>query len=291
MILLLAVVLVLCFAAAVGALARGGGAALFTTPRRADPGAPPDGVPLRAVAYKAADGILLEGWAAEPASTLRPTVLMLAGPGQGKADLLAPAIALVQAGYGVFLAARRPASLIPKGGLGEVGLLADARAALDQLTAHGVSGSRLVILGVSAAAALAVHMAWERRPAAVVLAAPPTAGADLLAARWRLPLLSSLAAHPLKVVERLRAAAPACPLLVLHGLADRTVPPAMGQAVFKAAPEPKHAAWIKGAGHADLWDKGGTDALLDFLAGRRGPAPTLDQEAPWRAPGLPAVRP
>ncbi|TWB54329.1 alpha/beta hydrolase [Nitrospirillum viridazoti] len=298
MILLLAALLVLCFAAVVGALARGGGAALFITPRPPDPGAPPEGTLLRAVAYKAADGHLLEAWAADPASPLRPTVLMLTGPGQGKTGLVALATALAQAGYGVFLVARRPASLIPQrgpgggsgGGLGEVGLLADARAALDHLTAQGVSGSRLVIVGVSAAAALALHMGWERRPAAVVLVAPPTSGADLLAARWHLPLLSGLAAHPLKVVDRLKAAAPACPLLVLHGLADRSVPPAMGRAVFQAAPEPKQAAWIKGAGHADLWDKGGTDALLDFLAGRKGPAPTLDQEAPWRAPGLPTVR-
>ncbi|WP_044558389.1 alpha/beta hydrolase [Azospirillum sp. B4] len=291
----LAVILALCFATLVGALARGGGAALFTTPRHPDPGAPPDGPdgtpsPLRAVAYAAADGSLLAAWAADPASPARPTVLILAGPGQGKAGLLAPALALAQGGYGVFLTARRPASLIPKAGWGEAALLADARAALDHLTARGLSGSRLVILGVSAAAALALHMAWERRPAAVVLAAPPTSGADLLAARWHLPLLSGLAAHPLKVVERLRAAAPACSLLVLHGLADGVVPPAMGWAVFTAAPEPKRAAWIKGADHLTLWEKGGTEALLDFLAGRRGPATTLDQEAPWRAPGLPVPR-
>ncbi|MEC4594454.1 hypothetical protein VPG91_25885 [Nitrospirillum amazonense] len=270
-------------------LARQGGAALFVHPRLPDSGAPPDGSGLRAIAYPTADGVTLTAWLAQPAGITKPVVLILAGPGQRRADLSGLAATLVAAGYGVMVTCRRPLSLT-MGDWGETALLADARAALDYLTAQGVSGSRLVILGVSAAAALALQMAWERRPAAVVLAAPPTAGADLLVGRWHLSALAGLASNPLAVVGRLKIAPPASPLLVLHGQADRVVPPAMGRAVFNAAPEPKRAAWIKGAGHADLWDKGGTDALLDFLAGRKGPAPTLDQEAPWRAPGLPAVR-
>ncbi|MDZ5648775.1 alpha/beta hydrolase [Nitrospirillum sp. BR 11828] len=290
MVVLIALVIgVLLLGSLVMTLSREGGAALFVHPRLPDPGAPPDGSGLRAVAYPTADGATLTAWTAEPTGA-RPLVLILAGPGQRRADLAGLASALVANGYGVMLTCRRPASLIT-GEWGEAALLADARAALDHLTARGVSGSRLVILAVSAAAALALQMAWERRPAALVLAAPPTSGAELLVGRWHLAPLAGMAANPLAVVRRLAVAPPACPLLVLHGLADRSVPPAMGRAVFQAAPEPKQAAWIKGAGHADLWDKGGTDALLDFLAGRKGPATTLEQEAPRRAPGLPAVRP
>ncbi|MBB6251541.1 alpha/beta hydrolase [Nitrospirillum iridis] len=271
-------------------LVRQGGAALFVNPRMPDPGAPPDGSGLRAVAYPTPDGVTLTAWAAEPTGGAKPVVLILAGPGQRRTELAGLASALVVAGYGVMVTCRRPLSLT-MGDWGEAALLADVRAALDYLTARGVSGSRLVILGISAAAALALHMAWERRPASVVLAAPPTSGAGLLVGRWHLSFLVDLASNPLAVMDRLKAAAPACPLLVLHGLADRVVPPALGQAVFKAAPEPKQAAWIKGAGHHDLWAKGGTEALLDFLAGRRTPSVMLEQEAPWRAPGLPVPKP
>ncbi|MDE1146651.1 MAG: hypothetical protein PW843_08515 [Azospirillaceae bacterium] len=279
------------FGALLTKLSRLGGAALFTHPRLPDPGAPPDGSGLRAVAYPAADGALLAAWAADPAGLTKPVILVLAGPGQRRADLADLAGAVTAAGYGVFLTCRRPSSLLPAGGeWGEAGLLSDARAALDHLTAQGFSGSRLVVLGVSAAAALAVQMAWERKPAALVLAAPPTSGADLLAAHWHLSFLAGVASNPLAVVKRLRAAPHTCPLLVLHGGFDRVVSPAMGQAVFQAAAHPKTLGIIPGAGHGDLWERGGIDALLDFLAGPRAKAETLEHAAPKRPPGLPVPR-
>jgi fermentation-respiration switch protein FrsA (DUF1100 family) len=47
------------------------------------------------------------------------------------------------------------------------------------------------------------------------------------------------------------------PLLILHGDRDQVVPQEMGRALFAAANEPKQGFWPKGAGHGDIFDKGG----------------------------------
>ena len=44
-----------------------------------------------------------------------------------------------------------------------------------------------------------------------------------------------------------------CPLLVIHGLADQVIPVRHGQRLFAAAPEPKFALWVEGAGHNDVF--------------------------------------
>lgn len=43
-----------------------------------------------------------------------------------------------------------------------------------------------------------------------------------------------------------------CPVLVMHGQADQTIPIKHGQALFEAAPEPKMSLWIAQAGHDDF---------------------------------------
>ncbi|MEQ8541487.1 MAG: alpha/beta hydrolase [Coleofasciculus sp. D1-CHI-01] len=44
-----------------------------------------------------------------------------------------------------------------------------------------------------------------------------------------------------------------CPVLVIHGTADQTIPLSHGQRLFAAAPKPKHFFWVEGAGHNDLF--------------------------------------
>lgn len=43
-----------------------------------------------------------------------------------------------------------------------------------------------------------------------------------------------------------------CPVLFLHGTADRTVPFSHGKALHEAAPSPKFFSWFDGGGHNDL---------------------------------------
>ncbi len=43
-----------------------------------------------------------------------------------------------------------------------------------------------------------------------------------------------------------------CPVLVMHGQADQTIPIKHGQTLYEAASEPKMSLWVAGAGHDDF---------------------------------------
>lgn len=43
-----------------------------------------------------------------------------------------------------------------------------------------------------------------------------------------------------------------CPVLVMHGQADETIPIQHGRSLYQAAPEPKMSLWIADAGHNDF---------------------------------------
>lgn len=58
-----------------------------------------------------------------------------------------------------------------------------------------------------------------------------------------------------------------CPILIMHGQDDRTIPIQHGQLLYEAAPEPKMFLWVTEAGHNDFPWVAGEDysqALLSF---------------------------
>jgi len=132
----------------------------------------------------------------------------------------------------------------------EEGLHRDARASVIALRAGGhVDPSRLVYMGESLGAAVALRLALEDPPLACVLQSAFTSLRDV--AREHYPAaLSSLAgdAYPsLERIPRLRA-----PVLIVHGAEDEIVPVAHARALFAAAREPRRPHVVEGAGHNDL---------------------------------------
>ena len=59
-----------------------------------------------------------------------------------------------------------------------------------------------------------------------------------------------------------------CPLLIVHGKRDSTVPEKFGRRLFDAAPEPKEFRALPEAGHADLFEYGAADIVDEFLRRR-----------------------
>jgi uncharacterized protein len=186
-----------------------------------------------------------------------PAVLVLNGNG-GNRSLRAPlAAALAGMGLHVLLFDYRGYGGNP-GRPTEAGLAADARAALDHLAGRPeVDPARLVYFGESLGAAVALRLATERPPAALVLRSPFASLAEV--GRLHYPLV------PVGLLLRDRydsaalAGRLAAPLLVVAGDRDRIVPAGHSRRLFAAAPEPKRLVVLDGADHNDP----------DLLAGPR----------------------
>lgn len=148
----------------------------------------------------------------------------------------------------------------------EQGTYLDARAALKALLEREeVDPDRVVFYGQSLGAAIAVDLATEHPPAALVLEAAFTSISDMARHHYRVPLgfLVRTRYDTLSKISRVRA-----PLLLLHGTEDQVVPFEMSERIYAAASEPKRLHPVPGAGHNDvsLIDAAGYyDALRAFL--------------------------
>jgi hypothetical protein len=227
------------------------------------------------VSFPTEDGLRLAGWfvpATGRGPGLRerrsPAVLVCNG-NAGNRSLRAPlAAALAEAGLAVLLFDYRGYAANP-GRPTEPGLAADARAALAYLAARPeVDPARLVYFGESLGAAVALRLAVERPPAALVLRSP---FASLVEVGRRY--------YPWLPVSRLlfdrydslgRVGRLAAPLLVVAGERDRVIPAAHSRRVFDAAPEPKRFVLLPGAEHNDLDLLAGPRLLAEVLAFLRG---------------------
>jgi fermentation-respiration switch protein FrsA (DUF1100 family) len=159
------------------------------------------------------------------------------------------AAALHRNGFGVFLSDYRGFGGNP-GSPSESGLRIDARAVRDSVRARpGVNPDRLVYFGESLGTAVALELAIEHPPAALILRSPFTSLTDVGRVHYPfLPvgLLLRDRYESAGLVRRLRA-----PLLVIAGGADTIVPVTLSQALYDTAPDPKTLLIISDAEHND----------------------------------------
>ena len=201
------------------------------------------------VTFDTVDGIRLHGWFVPRRPSPRFTLVVFNGNAGNRAYRSGLARAFREHGASVLLFDYR--------GYGgndghptEAGLAADARAARAYLASRGdVDPNRVVYFGESLGAAVALGLALEHPPAALVLRSPFTSMADVgrvhypwLPVRWllrdRYPGLE-------------RIAQVACPLLVIAGDRDSIVPVEQSRQLYDAASSPKRLVVIGGADHND----------------------------------------
>jgi hypothetical protein len=231
-------------------------------PRLADQGLPA----LQAVETEPEPGLRITHWYHPPSSEREPLVVFFHGNGSDLASAFLKMRPFLEAGFGLLAAGYRGYSGNP-GKPSEPGLSADARSLLEWAAAQGYGRERLVFYGESLGTAVAVKLASERPPSALVLEAPPSSIADVAAAHyWYLPV-RLLIRDPWDSLSRI--AKVGAPVLIMHGERDRVVPIRFGRKLFDAAVEPKQAIWHAEARHTDILSHPDVVRdVLDFIRAR-----------------------
>ena len=210
------------------------------------------------VSFDTEDGLRLRGWfvAGQAGGA---TVLVFNGNGGNRSARAPLAAALARAGISVLLFDYRGYGGNP-GQPTENGLAADARAAHSYLLSRpDVRAGSIVYFGESLGAAVALGLAVERPPAALVLRSPFTSLADVGARHYPYLPVGVLLKDRYDSIGRVGSIT--CPLVVVAGAADTLVPAEQSRRLYDAAAEPKRYVEIPGAGHND-WQLQAGDRLV-----------------------------
>jgi fermentation-respiration switch protein FrsA (DUF1100 family) len=222
----------------------------------------------REVGYTTEDDLPLRGWfLPAPGTRQRAAVLVLPGNGGNRADRASLAAVLGRSGLSVLLVDYRGYGGNP-GRPSEEGLAADARAARAWLASRPeVDPERMVYFGESLGAAVALRLALEQPPAALVLRSPFTSLADVGRLHYPYLPVRALLAERYASIELVRQLA--APVLVVAGERDRIIPAVHSRRLYDAAPEPRRFVLVPGADHNDLALLAGerlTSEALQFIA-------------------------
>lgn len=185
------------------------------------------------------------------------SILVFNGNAGDRSHRVPLAEALSRAGYPVLLFDYRGYGGNP-GSPDERGLAADARAARRYLVERSETDpSRIVYLGESLGAAVAVGLAAEQPPVALVLRSPFTSLAEVGAYHYPYLPVGALLRDRFDSIGRIPRVT--CPLLVIAGERDGVVPLAMSRRLLEAAGGARELVVLPGADHNDR----------DLLAGDR----------------------
>ena len=238
------------------------------------------------VRFTTADGVELGGWfLAATAASERTTVIVFNGNAGNRSHRVELADALNRHGLQVLLMDYRGYGG-NAGAPSERGLAADARAARAYLASRpDVDPSRLVYFGESLGAAVAVDLASEHPPAALILRSPFTSLGDV--GRYHYPFLPVrwLLQDRYPSVDRIRQID--APLLVIAGDRDGIVPIEQSRRLYDEAAEPKELLVVAGADHNDVALLAGREmisAIVRFIDQRAQPSPLSAQDVPAHDP-------
>jgi pimeloyl-ACP methyl ester carboxylesterase len=250
--------------------------AILYFPSRAVYATPGDlGLRCEDVAFQAEDGTGLHAWwIRSPRQPAVAHVLLAHGNAGNIGDRVQQARLLVDAGLDVFVFDYRGYGR-SEGRPDVEGTYRDTRAARGALLRQeDVDPRRVVYLGESIGAALALAVAIEAPPMGLVLQAAFTSVRDM--GRLHYPFVPTAMVpdvYPnLRRIGLLRT-----PLLIVHGDRDEIVPVDHGRRLFEGAPEPKRLEIVRGAGHNDLLEAMGASygTIIAEWARALAPAPAV----------------
>jgi hypothetical protein len=203
--------------------------------------------------FSAADGTRLNGWWF-PKSEARFATLYLHGNGGNLTHRIDHARAILAAGS-AFLVFDYRGYGKSEGQPSEHGLYEDAEAAYADLLDVGYRPNRIILHGESLGTAVVANLALSKECAAVILESPPIS-LSRMAGRV-VPIFGPLVVHGYDTHSKIRHLH--APLFVIHGDADEIVPFSQGEAIFRAANQPKYFWRVPGAHHNDLLYTAGSE--------------------------------
>jgi fermentation-respiration switch protein FrsA (DUF1100 family) len=217
------------------------------------------------VSFKTEDDLDLDAWWVPARQPGRDRTIVVFNGNAGNRAHRAPLAALfAELGYSTLLIDYRGYGGNP-GLPSERGLERDARGALRYLaTRPDVDLSRLVYFGESLGAAVAVRLAEEHPPAALILRSPFSSLAAIGAIHYPfLPVRWFLKDRFASIdrIGRIRS-----PILFIAGDTDRIVPFTDSEQLYEAAREPKRLVVVRGADHNDEDLAWGTDVIRAIRA-------------------------
>ena len=201
------------------------------------------------VVFTTEDGLSLAAWWMPAVTTPNgSTIVVFHGNGGNRADRVPLAQALVGEGYDVLLMDYRGYGGNP-GSPSEAGLLIDARAAIAYASSRpDVDPGRLIYFGESLGAAVAIGVAQEHPPSALILRSPFTSLADVAATHYPyIPTFLLRDRYP--SIDTIRSLD--VPVLIVAGSRDTIIPITQSLELHDAAPGPKRFVTIEGADHND----------------------------------------
>ena len=216
------------------------------------------------VAFPSADGTRVTGLFLHPKDRAAPVVFVAHG-NAGNILTWRPFLApFTQRGYGAFLLDPRGYGW-SEGSPDEVGWHLDAQAAVAWLASQGVPESQLIVVGVSIGSGLAVALAAGKPVRALILQSAFTSLAEVASDHiplmpWRLILRDRF--DNLAAAQRVR-----CPVLMLHGTADRIVSVEHARRLAAGFPSPPMLRLASGIDHNDLSEWPGYEGALEEFLG------------------------
>jgi fermentation-respiration switch protein FrsA (DUF1100 family) len=228
---------------------------------RPDPVA--SGVPeMKPVDIVTADGLTLLAWWHPPQRADVPVVLYLHGNAGTLGHRGARVRPYLDRGWGVLLLAWRGFSG-NEGRPTEDGLYADGRAAIAFLDRNEIAPDHVVLYGESLGSGIAVQLAVERTPRAIVLEAPFSSLPDAAAAHYPIFPVHWIVRDRYDSAAKIGAVK--APVLIVHGERDTVVPVARGRKLLAAAGTRGEGVFLPEAGHNDLHDFGVAAAAIGFV--------------------------
>lgn len=196
-----------------------------------------------------------------PNPQARYTLLFTHGNAEDLGDNLEFLAGLRQAGFAVLAWDFRGYGA-SEGMPSEKTLYTDEQAVYDYLVRElKTPPERILVFGRSLGSVPAVDLAARQPVAGLILEGGLTSGQRVL---LPFPLFPFDRFRNLEKMDRVR-----CPVLVIHGTEDEVIPFRHGEALFRAAHEPKRNWWVEGAGHNDLAFRAGPEygrRLQEFAA-------------------------